>query len=286
MRAGFVRGVRGSGTVVGEGNRDTVIKRVFVIGGGSSVGTLSELLFPPDGVNLPLIGLGERESAMRIESMSAPGCAVIWLMPGEESLALMSHLERKGIPQLLVNRRFRNYDCVFTDPEPSIREGLSWLMIEGGRDLAFISREPGVDRPYQADRMLVFFRLALELGARLRPESVFIRRFDNPQRDAEEVAAGLFNSPNHPKAVFAMNEELAPPVMSGARKAGLRPGEDFFLLTFDFIPKLEGCPGVGMMRQRHGLFYSEARRWLTEGFAARGEPFRAPVKTELVFTSR
>ena len=281
--AGFVSSSRGSGTFVCANTAERRIERIFVVGGGMDAGrTLSELLFPKDELSLPLTGVDEKESAFQVDRLAAPGSAVIWLMPSEESLALMAHLERKKIPQLLVNRQYRKYDCVYTAPEPSIREGLSWLMIEAGRNLAFVSCEPSVDRPYLANRMLAFFRLALELGAHLKTESTFIHRFDDIPRDVSECTARLFADPGHPKGIFIMNEELALPFVSCAQSMGLRPVRDFFLLTFDLIPGLTGHPGIGMMRQQYRQLYLEVRRWLTGGFALGNVPFHVPVKTELI----
>ncbi|MPM84069.1 hypothetical protein SDC9_131140 [bioreactor metagenome] len=209
-------------------------------------------------------------------------CAVIWLLPLSSQIDMMEHLHSKGIPQLLINRDYGRMDAIITDPESSIREGLSWLMIEAGRELAFVAHQPSYLRPYQMPRMLAFYELCIKLGARLAPEALLVRDFSAPEDCFEEIGLQLFSRDRCPRGVFVLNCDLAPQFIQTAARYHRHVGKDYFLLTLDEEPQLARFKGVAIMRQSFRLFRQEILHWLGHVASRSPERFLARPKTELI----
>lgn len=279
---GYLRSVKGSGTYVASIHPDHKITSIrFVAGyyGSRPVDFFSELVLSGDPFEYPITWFNERESAERFEQLAMPGGAVIWMLPGEEQLFIMDALRDKHIPQLLFNRQYRNYDCVFTDPVSSIREGLAWLLIEGGRDIAFISRTCSVERPYLHHRIIAFYEQAIAFGAHMRGDWIFSRDFLDIPHEIEEIAGKLFSG-NHPRGIFVMNFELVLPLVMAAQHYKKKLGKDYFLLTFDSVAELVNTPGVGMLCQPYKQFRQEMHRWLASGAAQNGQVFSVALKCD------
>ena len=82
-----------------------------------------------------------------------------------------------------------------------------------------------------------------------------------------------------------MDCRMAVPLLICSRGYGLQPGRDFRMLIFDYVPELEGTPGVAMMRQPYDRFLTESRRWLECCRQPGRMPFAALCKTELIVAS-
>ena len=156
-------------------------------------------------------------------------------------------------------------------------------MIEAGREITLIAQEADTMHPYQYDRILAFFQCAVELGARLSPDSIFIQNFKDIPQEVAEISSRIFINPHPAKAIFILGSRLPVPFITAARSNHMTAGRDFHLLAFDYEENLRRYPGVCMMRQRFDLIYHEALRWLREGYAADGRPFHSSVRTELVY---
>ena len=213
------------------------------------------------------------------ESLSEPGTAVICLRPKVNQIYLLEKLQKRNIPVLLLNRDYEGFDCIITDPRASIKEGISWLLIESGREIGFVSRRPGIIRPYLAERVLSFYEAATELGAHLNPEWCISRNFYDFTAETAEVGRKLFGLPKHPAGIFILDIDLVLPIVSCGQSYGLTPGKDYKLLTFDNVKELEGRSNIAMMKQPELLYAKEIRRWLNSLHT--NQPFRAALKTEL-----
>jgi DNA-binding LacI/PurR family transcriptional regulator len=260
-------------------------QRVFVVSGLSIKNTelaIRELFFPEVDFKIPLSGLREHEVATNLNRLCQPGVAVIWISPTLESIHLMDYLDKAGVPQILVNRKYSSYDYVATDAKSSIKEGLSWLMIEAGRDISFISYKAATGKPYLHERIIAFYESCVELGAHLSPDSIFSREFVDVPSEIAEIGRMLFVGRKPPKGIFVMHQDLTLPLVTVAQAYGFIPGRDYYLLTFDYVKGLENYTGVGMMEQQMKQLYHEAARWLLENPVEQKQPFRQNIKTELI----
>lgn len=243
--------------------------------------SLREIFFPEIGPEIAVHRLREHEVLKQMDSLSTNGSAAIWTMPGIESIALMEHLEQRGIPQLLINRIYKNFNYASTDTKSSIREGLSWLLIEAGRDIALVSPNAALTIPFISERLIAFYECSAELGAKLRSDTIFMRPFKDIPTEMSEVGNRLFAAKHPPRGIVVLHSALTLPLVTCARLYGMIPGKDFFLLSYDMIPELAKYGGVAMMIQQYEKMYRESQRWLLDGYAEQRRPFCSGIKTEL-----
>ena len=287
--AGYLVSRKGSGTFVADSAPGAGgIRHIYLISNfdvRSSGDFAAEALFNRASLGAPVEWVRPEQCEIYFERIARPGNAVIWMMPSPEHLYFMRCLADRHIPQLLINREYLKYDRVCTDAEAGIREGLSWLLIESGREMAVVMRRAGMDIPYQFSRTAGFYKLALELGAHLPAEWIFEGDMQDIARATEEIGACLFGGRNPARGIFVMDCRMAVPLLICSRGYGLQPGRDFRMLIFDYVPELEGTPGVAMMRQPYDRFLTESRRWLECCRQPGRMPFAALCKTELIVAS-
>ncbi len=286
VEAGFLEGRKGSGTYVLSGNPESEIRYLNVVADNpaSLEERHSELFFHEDFVRLPTRWFSSRRVQESLEALSKPNSAVIWQNPGEEQISTMDYLHNKQIPQLLLNRTYRNYDRIYTDPVASIREGLAWLMIEAGRDIALVSQMPQTGHPFLAPRIIAFHQICVELGAKLDPNMLFLLDDSRQDMSAEITRAGmrLFAQQHRPRGIFVTSQDIVLRLISCAEEYRLKPGVDYFLITFDFVQELTGQPGIGMLRQPYSLMLREAQRWLAGKNKFQTSPFDVALKADLI----
>ena len=285
VKAGYLTSRQGSGTYVAEAEPQRKLRLLRLVSNryAASVDQFSPLLSPGDEADLPIVLYSKERAQMMPEALASPDGAVIWDAPAPGFLSILEHLKRLGVPQLLLNRSYTGFDSVCTDVKASIREGLAWLLIEAGRDIAFVSYQPSSLRPYLADRIIAFFAAAIELGAHISPDHCILETRGDHLRQIADIALRLFgNADKCPRGLFVMDCDLVLPLVVAAQSYGLQAGRDFKLLTFDEIPALKGYRGIGMMRQRFTLFGKEIHRWITQVAGAEKKTFEALIKTELL----
>jgi biotin operon repressor len=283
--AGYLASHQGSSTYVISDQPLDKIRRLYVVcdsEGLNSAHAVRELFFPEINFNIPVTGLRQSEVAAAFNSLCQAGNAVIWIIPDMKSIDLMDCLARAGIPQILVNRKYNDYDYVATDAKSSIKEGLSWLLIEAGRDISFISYQAATDKPYLYERIIAFYECCAELGAHLSPNSIFSREFNDIPSEIAEVGRALFVGRKPPKGIFVMHQNLVMPLITVAQTYGFIPGRDYKLLGFDYVSGLENYTGIGMLEQQWKKLYREAAEWLLQNPAQQKQRFRKSIKTELV----
>ena len=283
--AGYLSSRQGSSTFVISATPIEKPQKLFVISGFSTISTthaIQELFFPEIDFKIPLAGLMEHEVAANLNRLCQPGAAVIWISPSMESIHLMDYLRNAGVPQILINRKYGNYDYVATDAKASIKEGLSWLLIEAGRDIAFVSYKATTEKPYLHERIIAFYESCVELGAQLSPDAIFSREFIDVPSETAEIARSLFVGRKPPAGIFIMHQNLILPLVTAAQTYGFTPGKDFKLLTFDYVRGLENYNGIGMLQQQMKQLYHEAARWLLDNPAKNKERFTKDIKTKLI----
>lgn len=279
---GYLTGQQGSGTyVISTAPSGRQINKLRILYDFSIDNAVSSILPSPnlDDMNINVKILPMNQLQTDFDKLSMPGTAIIALRPGVNKIILLEKLQKRNIPILLLNRNYEGFDYIMTDPQSSIKEGLSWLLIESGRNIGFVSRRPGTIRPYLAERILSFYEAATELGANLTPEWCISRNFFDYTEDTAEVGRRLFGSPKHPDGIFILDVDLVLPIISYGQSYGLTPGKDYKLLTFDEVPELAGRPNIAMMKQPNLLYEKEIRRWLSALHT--NTPFQSALKTEL-----
>ena len=284
-RSGFISGVRGSGMFVQSRSKTCGIQEILFI--GENVTNLKQnpflaFIVTMDTGGLPIRFISVQTALERNETLFHPGQAVIWGTPHPKLLMFMEHLRRRGLPQLLINREYGDLDAICTDPDESMREGVSWLMIEGGRDLALVSQSPSHSMPYIQERLLAFYENCFRLHANLRPDLIIKSDLTDFLPDAEAIGRTLFDRPSIPKSIFVMPPRLAMPLLMCATRYGKKAGRDFHMLVFDDIADLEGQPGIAFLRQPMHLFRHETENWIRLVTAGHTEQFRKRLKCELL----
>lgn len=286
--AGYLASRQGSSTYVISTEPIDKPQHLFVISsfrGQTSENAIRELFFSKTNLDIPLSGMPETEVASNLNQLCRPGSIIIWNAPSLESIHLMDYIDKAGTPQILINRKYHNYDYVATDAKSSIKEGLSWLMIEAGRDIAFVSYKATTDKPYLHERIIAFYESCVELSAHLAPDSIFSRDFIDIPSEVAEVGRSLFAVHKPPKGIFVMHQALIMPLVTVAQTYGFTPGKDYKLLTFDYIDGLENYSGIGMLKQQHKQLYQEATGWLLRNPTTQRQAFKKEIKTELVTTN-
>ena len=122
------------------------IKSLVIIGDNrenSPMFPFSEMLFSLDTGDLPVRWVSNDFAMGNANDYFQPGQAILWLLPSENQVLLMRHLKQKGLPQLLINRSYEDFDYICTEVRESLEEGLTWLLQESGPELAFLSKLPG-----------------------------------------------------------------------------------------------------------------------------------------------
>lgn len=283
--AGYLRSIKGSGTYVASRNPSREIRRLLVVSIYDIRGDFdpqnnfiaNEQLF-----ELPVVWVPLSQLNLKLEMLTQPGNAVVWIIPGFDLLPIMRFLRAHDIPQLLINRDFEDFDCVFTDTTSSIREGLSWLLAEGGRKIALVILKPSMERPFLYDRAIAFYRQCVEFGVELSSDSCIFINSENILQEISEAGVRLFGGAEVCRAICVLTTQLTVPLVNCALGYGLKTGRDYHLLTIDHFDALKNYPGVAMMQQQWLMFQNECRRWLTSGAALSEKRFYSACKTRLL----
>ncbi|OGV48210.1 MAG: hypothetical protein A2X49_05110 [Lentisphaerae bacterium GWF2_52_8] len=286
VQSGYLYSRKGSGTFVATPQASKKATEVFVVDDFTSpdqVGRYlqSGLLAAEIQRRMPCYVYHNSEVNVNLDRITRPGSAVIWVRSSYAQLQAMDFLASAGIPQILIGRSFRNYDCITTDPFSGIRAGLEWLTGCSGlkEPVAFVSPVNVPDLPYIGERQIAFYRNCVDMGISLRPEWIFEMKFENMRDDLNMLVDSLFGGKNCPRSIFLSHITAAFPLITMAEARGKLPGRDFNILLFDDEPKLRGCPGIAMLRQRWDDMWSEAVSWVLQ---ERDGSFRKKLQPELL----
>jgi DNA-binding transcriptional regulator YhcF (GntR family) len=282
--AGYLSAVKGSVTRVLSEKPLVEACRIYAISGfnDSNLDVVRETLYSYSNISWPFIGLREEDAILKFDEICRPGTIVIWMCPNMKAILLMEHLEHNNIPQIIINRDFKAFNFVSTETHNSIREGLSWLMIEAGREISFVAPSPGIEASYIYQRINSFYEAVLELGAKLSPSMIFMHDQEELSAVANDIGRKLFLGNDRPRGIFVMHARLAILLVTFARAYNLLPGRDYHMLVFDYVDELRMTPGVCMMRQQLELMYREVNSWLENPFRSDNRPLQKYIKTELV----
>ncbi|HBC85434.1 MAG TPA: hypothetical protein DCZ94_00620 [Lentisphaeria bacterium] len=284
-KEGFLYSRQGSGTFVADKHECSVINQVFLAGNydlRTNADSETACLASKIQQHLPCYLYNINDIKTSLGKIARPGNAVVWQRPSYEQLMVMKYLASAGASQLLIGRTYADFDHVTTDAYDGIRNGLRWLMSKGCRKIAFITPGNIPDSPYIAERQIVFYETALELGIKVDMELVFKRSFSNFKADLDSVAAAIFKSGKKPDAVFSTYIPIAYPLMTIADSLGVRLGKDFWFLTFDYEQKLDGWKGVGMLKQLWEEMGDKAVEWVLRKGKNRRSEFKIKISPKLL----
>jgi len=280
--AGYLTAVKGSATKVLSVKPIFEPRCIYAISGfnDSNLEMVRESLYSYSNISCPFIGLREEDAMLKFDHICQSGSIVIWICPSLKTILLMEHLEHCNIPQIIINRDFNGFNFVSTETQKSIRDGLSWLMIEEGREISFVAPSPSIETSYIYQRVNSFYEAALELGAKLTPSMIFMHDQEELSAVTNDIGRKLFLGHNRPRGIFVLHAKLAVLLVTFARAHNLLPGRDYHMLVFDYIDELRKTPGICMMRQQLDLMYNEVHTWLKSPL-----PIQKYIKTELVIPS-
>lgn len=267
---GYLFSRQGAGTYVASNSPTSgEINRVFVVENFRKTYTADDLTYTSYLVSeiqrlVPCFIYRADEISVNLRNIVRPGNAVIWVRPSFDKMMLMDYFAAAGLPQVLVGRRYGNYDYIDTDSKAGLVDGLGWWRQQGITELAFVARTYNTDYPYIAERQIDFYATCTEMGMRVAPSWLQVRDFDHLDEELESVADALFACTRCPQAIYVDYCNIVPRLVNLASMRGKFVGRDFKLLAFDRIPELEGVKGAGYLAQRFRGLEDEAVSWVLE----------------------
>ena len=285
VESGFLESRRGSGTYpASSGSRDGGLTQVVLIGGFEDRGLAAEACRIATTIqdHIPCNMYNLSDAAVHLQRFTKPGTAVLWQRPTYAELLLMDNLKNSGIRQILIGRRYGDYDYVTTDAKSSIREGLKWLTESGDKRVCCVFEDFNPDFQYIGERHLAFYELALEMKLELSHESICkVPRLTGLKLIPyiEKAADKIFEDGTR-KQIFLCYQAAIEPFLAAAIRRGKEPGKDFTMLTFDYESRIADTPGVAMLRQRWKKLEQTAFEWVF--MAKSSERFTKEIPAELV----
>lgn len=288
-QGGFLYSRQGAGTYVADKNKSEGINQVFIIGDFQSRlplnvnnQSVSSLAAEIQG-HVNCYVYHRHDVNINLNKITVPGSAVIWIRPDYSELMIMEYLRNCNIPQLLIGRNFADFDNIRTDARAGIREGLEWLTANAGNEVFFITSENKPDLPFLAERQLAFYELAVELGIKLRPESIIKVAIDRSGSEISSVMDRLMSLKSFPKAIFASVLAPAASMITLTDAKGYRLGKDYHILMFDDIPEYNNVPGIGMLKQRWDEMEKKVVEWIFEKKnKSKNKKFEITIKPEFI----
>jgi len=279
-KAGYLYSSQGAGTYVASKRPKTSVKKIFVFKHRDIPRSQQKYISRPEFISnymnniqlekpVSFIAHNEYYAESILKEICQPGHAAIWERPALENLNILDYLDSAEVPQILIGRNYKKFNYLATDNKAGIAEGMSWLINESSKDVAFISPQIDSVRPYIAERQIAFYESVAKLGANLSSEFIFSDMpFDSIHLDLDYVNSlgnKIFNRQNAPRSICLMDYRLALPLITSAHAYGKMPGRDFYLLIFDDIKLTAQHKGIGMIRQRWGEMERLAIEWIASG---------------------
>ena len=281
---GCLRSSRGRGTFVRPGPYGGALREIVVVCRGTFVpgdSSFPSIFAAIDTGDIPVRWVDHQFVARNADRFFTPGQAVIWVLPPASQIMFMHQLADRGIPQLLINRTYDDFNFVSTDPWESIADGLSRLFRDGDREIALVSRLPDAKSSYLPERLIAFYEECFACGAGIPGKWIFKRKFSDIVGDTGEMARQLFQSGPAPRNIFIAEEALLPPTILCASHCGLTVGRDYRILVFSQGVLVPEQPGIIMLHQPMQAFRMEVEHFLRRTASGDRSPFHVRLKTEV-----
>lgn len=219
----------------------------------------------------------EKEAGTYLDKLSRPGNAVIWLLPHPSSMLMMDFLHRRGIPQLLINRNYRNYDCILSDVKKALKDGMTKLWQGNTNAPALIAHRPSELRPYLSDYIIYFYEVCSELGMRMDAQLNFCCDYSPERSEFRQIGKRLFGGKEPVREIVVLNFELVLPTLMSAAGYGWKCGKDFSLLTIETSPEWKDVPGISSVCHDYRGYAREISQWLN-GLSSAATPQVMKIK--------
>ena len=282
--AGFLQSSRGSGTFVRRGPYGNTLKELVIVSEfaeNSPVYSFSGFLFNLNIPDIPIRWVNKQFLSRTSERFFVPGQAVIWVLPAESQIMLMDQLCQRGIPQLLINRDYGNFNSICTDHRASIAEGLPQLLRDGEKEVAVITPSPSTKIPYMADRLLAFYEECFRIGATI-PPGWLIKQDSDDIKELNSKVEKLFSSKHFPRKIFLPHERFLTGFILCATRLNLTLGKDYEVLVFAQKQLMPPDAGLFMLHQPMEEFRDGVEEFVKRTAAGSRGPFQLRLKAVLV----
>ncbi|MBE6377248.1 MAG: GntR family transcriptional regulator [Lentisphaerae bacterium] len=282
--AGFLQASRGSGTFVRPGPYGSTLKEIIVISeyaANANYYPFSGILCNLNTPDIPVRWINQQFISRNSEHFFTPGQAVIWVLPAESQIMLMHLLRQRGIPQLLINRSYGDFDSICTDYWTSIAEGLEAVMQKGDKQIAVITPVPNEKSPYLTDRLMAFYEGCFKCGATI-PAGWIVKHDEDGTGELDTRLEKLYKTSGFPRKIFLPHEKLLTGVILFASKHNLVLGKDYEILVFIQSNSMPPTAGLHMLHQPMELFRAGVEEFIRRTAAGDKSPFQRRLKTQLL----
>ena len=256
--SGYLRGERGSGTYVNSLIRQEKFPLHLTVVGMHGEDYPFDQIFSGIG---PVNWCTESEVPHYLEKLSEPGNAVIWLLPHPSAMLMMDFLQKRGVPQLLINRDYSEYEYIISDCKNSMREGLK-LLASGKNAPALIAHRPGDLRPYLSNYIISFYEVCAEMGLTVDAELNFCRQYSPARSEFREIGKRLFGGRKPVREIAVLNFELVLPTLMSAAEYNMECGRDFRLMTIERAPEWKNFGGIIAICHDYQAYSQKVSDWL------------------------
>ena len=172
----------------------------------------------------------------------------VFIVPASNASEQVSALKKKGIPAVVLDRRFPELliDSVRCDSEQGAYLVTKHLLSLGHERISLINGPSGLSTV--EDRTSGYLRAHAETHILPAAELIFNGHFT--VESGEELAAKALASPTQPTALFAANNFLTLGCLKAIRSKGLQIPQDISLVGFDDLPFMQLIePGITVATQ-------------------------------------
>lgn len=192
----------------------------------------------------------EKEAVFQAIEHRVKGILLLPVMDsGEETVRLLKKAEKEGIPVVLLDwdLYMDDFDCVQLDNKKVIYDGVSLLLEEGHREIAFISCPEVAKEGYQ--RRDGYLQCLKDWGISMQEDYLYCGQFD--EQSGYEACRKFLNLPQPPTAILCSCSSATMGCFRYLNEQHLMLGKDIGLVGFDDISLVSflGCPVTAMEQQ-------------------------------------
>ena len=282
--AGFLHSTRGSGTFVRRGPYGNTLREIIIVSeytGSSNNYPFAGMLFDLNMPDIPVRWINQQFISRNSERFFTPGQVVIWVLPTESQIMLMHQLRQRGIPQLMINRTYGEFNYICTDYEASITEGLETLTRDGIKKVAVITPVPNENAPYLTERLIAFYEKCSELQITIPPGWI-IKQKEVDIKELNTQLEKLYRESGFPQKIFLPQERFLTGVILFASKYNLTLGRDYEILVFSQGNTMPPTPGLYMFHQPMDSFRAGVEEFIRKVASGDRRPFQLRLKTKLL----
>ena len=283
--AGFLQSSRGSGTFVRPGPYGDTLREIIIISeyaGPSNHYPFSGMLLNLNIPDIPVRWINQQFLSRNSERFFTPGQVVIWVLPAESQIMMMHQLRQRGIPQLLINRNYGEFNSISIDSWASIAEGLQTITRDGEKKVAVITPFPSETSPYLTDRLMAFYEGCFQHGITI-PAGWIVKHDADGTKELDKQLEELYGISGFPRKIFLPHEKLLTGVILFASKHNLVLGKDYEILVFTQGNAVPPQAGLYMLHQPIELFRSGVEEFILRTAAGDKSPYQQKLKTQLLY---